>query len=331
MKKLQKILIVTLCGLLLPKESYSQGTPVIDATAIGTAIAGFAESSENAIKNGVQLANQLDIAKDTYDQMKGLKEFYEKIDAYIYNMQEAVDIYTTATELIKETSDIYKSVVNPRIQLDASGDVVTLINQLTYDTEEVAFLLNLLTNYIKDVASITQRVSAILDPDLFKWSSAERVEGIDASKTAMTRIKEAVKNVGNRVRKQNVERAKASELITAGIASPTEAALFIMSGMLSGLPIGSDFTYLFFKAKEEAETEKSETTTEETSVNRMKGVAGQIAPLFWALSAFVALFGLFKVVRKVQAQEDVGKAISIWITAVLLFIIFGQLYSLIFS
>jgi uncharacterized membrane protein (GlpM family) len=53
--------------------------------------------------------------------------------------------------------------------------------------------------------------------------------------------------------------------------------------------------------------------------------------MFWALTAFVFLFGLFKVVRKAQAQEDVGKAISVWLTAALLLLIFGQIYTTIFS
>lgn len=330
MRRLQKILIATLCGLLLPVEGHLQGAPVIDVSAIAASIAGFVESTETAIQNGVELANQLDVAKEIYDKMKKLEEVYEKIDAYVYNMQEAADIYQTATELIKQTSNIYKSVTNPRVQLP-SGEVVTLINGLAFDANEISSLLNLLTNYTKDVASITQRVAAILDPDLFKWSSAERVEGIDESKTAMTRIREVIKGIENKVKEIRENRAKASALITAGLASPTETMHLIIFGVRNGLSAGLDFTYLFMFMGDGEKEEKPETTTESTSINSMKGVAGYIAPLFWVLSGFVALFGLFKVVRKVQAQEDIGKAISIWITAILLLIIFGQLYSLIFS
>ncbi|MDR1225759.1 MAG: hypothetical protein LBK47_02525 [Prevotellaceae bacterium] len=312
MKKLKKIAIILLCGLL-PMKAGSQGTPVIDLSAIMATIAGFVESVETATKSGVELANQLEVLKKTYDEMKELKEVYDKIDAYVYNMQEVADIVKTSTEFIKTTSDIYKNAVNSRV----------------YDPRELAFLLNQLTSYTKEVATLTQRVSAILDPKIFKWDNAKRVEGIDESRAAMARIKEALKDVGNRVKKQTETRKEVDYLIEKGAVSSLEAAYLKLAKLTGGLPAGLDFTYLLMKA---AENEKKiEATTEETSSSRMKGVSGKVAPLFWALTAFIFLFGLFKVVRKAQAQEDVGKAISIWVTAVLLLLIFGQLYTTIFS
>jgi hypothetical protein len=312
MKKFKKIAIILLCGLL-PMKAGSQGSPVIDVSAIIATIAGFVESVGVATKSGVELANQLDVTKKTYDKMKELKEFYDKIDAYVYNMQEVMDIIETSTAITKSASDIYKNAATSRV----------------YEPRELAFLLDQLTIYVKEVASLTQRVSKILDPKIFKWSSADRVKGIDESKTAMTRIKEALGILSDKVEDQTETRKEVKELIEKGAVSPLEAAYLTLDNLTGGLPAGLDLTYLLMKAGENAK--KIEATTEETSSSRMKGVAGQVAPLFWALTAFVFLFGLFKVVRKAQAQEDVGKAISIWITAVLLLLIFGQIYTTIFS
>ncbi|MDR1416387.1 MAG: hypothetical protein LBJ57_03070, partial [Prevotellaceae bacterium] len=164
MKMLKKIAITTLCCLLLPVKS-SPNLPVIDLSAIAATIAGFVNSVEETTKSSVTLLNQLDAMEKTYEQMKDLKDVYTKIDAYMYNMQELADIIETSSAITKSTSDIYKSAVTSRV----------------YYPNELKFLLDQLTVYVKDVATLTQRVSAILDPKLFKWSSAERVKGVDES------------------------------------------------------------------------------------------------------------------------------------------------------
>jgi hypothetical protein len=316
MKKLRKILVAVMLSLLLPVKS-SPNMPVIDLSAIAATIAGFVESVQAATESGVTLLNQLDALEKTYDQMKQLKEFYDKIDAYVYNLQEIADIVETSTTITKMASDIYKYAANSRL----------------YDPRELAFLLDHLTSILKGAASLTQRVSAILNPKLFKWDNAQRVKGIDEAKTAMTRIKESLGVTKKKVEDQTAAREQMNYLIKKYAASSLEAAYLKLSKLSEGLPAGMDMTYSLLKSadNEGGATEKAEITTESTSVSRMKGVAGKIAPLFWVLSAFVALFGLFKVVRKVQAQEDVGKAAITWVTAVLLLIIFGQLYTIIFS
>lgn len=316
MRKLVKIAVFTLCGLLLPMQG-NTNMPVIDLSAITATIAGFVESVGTAVKSGATLLNQLDALKSLDSTMNQIDAVYKKVDAYMYNMQEIADIIETSTEIVEESSAIYKRAVSARV----------------YEPRELAYLLDQLTAYVKDIASITQRVSAIIDPKLFKWSSAERVAGIDESKTAMTRIRNELKKLKKAVVDQTELRKNLESLMNKQLVSPLEGAyaqLAVLTGEVKDLPTGMELTLLLAKAEESARKNR-ETTTESTSINKLQGVAGKVAPLFWVLTAFVGLFGLLKVVRKAQAQEDVGKSISIWVTAILLLITFGQIYTMIFS
>ncbi|MDR0619698.1 MAG: hypothetical protein LBG17_07370 [Bacteroidales bacterium] len=86
-----KKIIIMLLFSIIPLLPSSGQLPVTDIAHTSANVVGHAMSLTEAIEQGLSIVSQLSTLKQVYDQMKAVKETFDKVSNYIYNLQAIID------------------------------------------------------------------------------------------------------------------------------------------------------------------------------------------------------------------------------------------------
>jgi hypothetical protein len=304
-KMMKKIIIVLLLSFtpLLP----SSGQMVVTDPAHTTAsILGHFKSLEESIRSGVQLLNQLTVLRQTYEGMKAVKETFDKINQYIYNIQAITDAMQNLINITQRTSDIYKQAVRSN----------------TFDLDELTYLMDYLTSAIeqgtRNVGEITDYVSS----NKWRFTDKERKDGIEASAEKARKIKEELDARWEQIMRDIEQRKKIDYMNRNGLFSAFEA---YYANKEKEMSLGAELAYALSMTLGQS----TETDTVQSAAKKTTDLYDNLKTLFFALSAFIALIGAFRVYRKVNLEEDgLGKTAAIWFTSSLTVFILGSIVEL---
>jgi hypothetical protein len=302
---MKKIIIVLLLSFtpLLP----SSGQMVVTDPAHTTAsILGHFKSLEESIRSGVQLLNQLTVLKQTYEGMKAVKETFDKINQYIYDIQEIVDAAQSLINMIQRTSDIYKQAVRSN----------------TFELSELTYIMDYLTFAIEQGTQNVGKIKDYVTSSKWRFTDKERIDKIEDAESEIERIEESLENTAENLRLISEARKKIEYMNANDMFTPMEAYVANVTGRMTP---GGELRFALSMTLGQS----TETDTARSAAKKTTDLYDNLKTLFFALSAFIALIGAFRVYRKVNLEEDgLGKTATIWFTSALTVFILGSIVEL---
>jgi flagellar biosynthesis chaperone FliJ len=302
---MKKIIVVLLLSFM-PLLPSSGQTPVSDVVHTTSTTLGHFKSLEEAIKSGVQLLNQLTVLKQTYEGMKAIKETFDKINQYIYNIQEIVDAAQSLINIIQRTSDIYRQAVRSN----------------TFSLKELTFLMDYLTSAIEQGTRNVEKIKDYVTSSKWRFTDKERIDEIEDAESEIEKIEESLENTAENLESISETRKKIEYMNANGMFTPMETYVVNVTGRMT---LGAELTHALSMALGQS----TETDTARSAAKKTTDLYGNLKTLFFALSAFIALIGAFRVYRKVNLEEDgLGKTATIWFTSALTVFILGSIVEL---
>jgi methyl-accepting chemotaxis protein len=202
---MRRIIILLLSFIpLLPSSGQAPVTDVAHTTA--TTLGHF-KSFEEAVRSGVQLLNQLTVLKQTYEGIKMVKETFDKINQYIYNIQAITDAMQNLIDITQRSSELYRQVARSN----------------TFKLDELTYLMDYLTSAIqqgtRNVGEITDYVSS----NKWRFTDKERKDGIEDSAERAKKIKEELDAVADGMESIIETRKDIAYMNENGLFTPMEA------------------------------------------------------------------------------------------------------------
>jgi DNA-binding protein YbaB len=303
---MMKKIVVILLFSFIPLLPSSGQMVVTDPAHTAANVLGHFSSLEEAIQSGVSLLNQLTVLKQTYEQMKAVKETFDKINQYIYNIQAITDAMQNLINITQRTSDIYKQTVRSN----------------TFDLDELTLLMDYLTSAIeqgtRNVGEITDYVSS----NKWRFTDKERKDGIEAAAEKARKIKEELDAKWEQIMRDIAQRKKIDYMNRNGFFSPMET---YYANKEKEMTLGAELAYVLSTTLGQS----TETDTTQSATKKTTDLYDNFKKLFFALSAFIALVGAFRVYRKINLEEDnLGKTATVWFTSALTVFILGSIVEL---
>jgi len=330
MKTLKKTLYLLLL-LALPIAGKPQA-PVVDLPQIAATFLNFLQSLEQAIETTEKIAKGVAKADTTIKRLQAIRDVYDKINPILQNAQTIKDV----TQRMYYTIEITKNAYNIMRKSKHFTHHETIDFLDKYD-----FLLQSMT---RDV----NLLSTFLTPDAWKMNDKQRkdataeVEADLAAKEALARkllteimITERNRQLAEQLWEKGQFLTPFSYLMchtsTLCVDLPPSVAiqnvLFDISKSNSNAGEDDDS---FSPNKIDAKLELGVNQITAKNRNYYENMFKLTKILFFAVCAFMALFGALRIYRKIQAGEDfVGNA-SAWIFGILLVYGIGELISIFF-
>ncbi|MDR1182340.1 MAG: DUF4134 domain-containing protein [Bacteroidales bacterium] len=307
MKKIIAVLLLSFTPLLP-----SSGQMVVsDPGHTAASVLGHFKSLEESIRSGVQLLNQLTVLKQTYENMKSLKETFDKINQYIYDIQEIIDAAQSLINIIQRASDIYKQAVRSNM---------FNLNELTYFMDYLNFAIEQGT---RNVGKIKDYVTS----GKWRFTDKERKEAVEAAAGETGEIEAGLWLIQEQMKRAIEQRRKIDYMNKNNLFGVAESYYINKGGRLT---LGAELVYAVSKAVDKTipDTQSVESTAR-SAAKKTTDLYDNFKKLFFALSAFVALIGAFRVYRKFNLEEDgLGKTAAIWFTSALTIFILGSIVEL---
>ncbi|MDR1056459.1 MAG: DUF4134 domain-containing protein [Prevotellaceae bacterium] len=302
MKKIIAVLLFSFTPLLP-----SSGQMVVtDPAHTAASILGHFKGLEESIRSGVQLLNQLTVLKQTYEGMKAVKETFDKINQYIYDIQEIIDAAQSLINIIQRTSDIYKQAVRSN----------------TFDLSELTSLMDYLTSSIQQGERNVGKIKDYVTSSKWRFTDKERIDAIEAAAREAKRIKEELDAKMQQTMRDITQRKKIDYMNRSGLLGALET---YYANKEQELTLGAELAYVLSTAF----GQNTETDTARSAAKKTTELYDSLKKLFFALSAFIAFIGAFKVYRKFNLEEDgLGKTAAIWFVSALTVFILGSIVEL---
>ncbi len=303
-----KVFIIFL--LLLTAWPVKAQLPVTDAAVLAATIQAHTQSYGNAIQSATTLLNTLDVMKKAQENMRAVKDVYDKVNEKIYQIREIIEATENLVNITKQSAEIYRQVVRS--------------NQFT--VSELTYILDYLNSAVLSATHNIEKIGKVLDPYL-PLTSKERMDLIEEADAKTRKTLEELFEKKKHLTEIIVAGAKIKKLTDEKLVSPLEMYYANSSPNTKDVLLpGMELVYLFAQANLEKETEFDTATS---AAQKTTQLFADFKKLYYALSAFIALLGAFKVYSKINHGEDnIGKSIGIWFTAVLAIFILGSIVEL---
>jgi hypothetical protein len=302
MKKIITILLFSFAPLLP-----SSGQMVVtDPAHTAANVVGHAMGLTEAIEQGLSLITQLSTLKQVYEQMKAVKETFDKINNYIYEIQSVIDATSGLVAVIQQTSDIYRLASRANV----------------FSTPELISLMDHLTSIVQRATRTATTIKDYITQDKWRFTDKERKDAIDSAASSIEREQTNLEKIESNIKSQVEISKKIDYMNTHALFSPLDA---YYANREQELLLGSELVYAFSKTL----GEETEFETAQTAAKKTTNLYDDLKKLFFALSGFIALIGAYRVYRKVNLEEDgIGKAAAIWFTSALTVFILGSVVEL---
>jgi hypothetical protein len=298
---MKKFIIILLLSFI-PLLPSSGQMVVTDPAHTAANVVGHAMSLTEAIEQGLGIVSQLSTLKQVYDQMKAVKETFDKISKYIYDLQSIIDATSNLVRVIQQTSDIYKQAARSNV----------------FTVDELMELMDYLTMSIQQATKSSNAIIDYVSSGKWRFTDKERKDAIDADASTVANVKTSLDAMFDEQNRIIDSRKKIAYMNNNGLFSPMEA---YYANKEQEMSLGSELAY----ALANLFAQSTETDTAQSAAKKTTQLYDNLKTLFFVLSGFIALIGAFKVYRKANLEEEgLGKTIAVWFTSALTVFILGS-------
>ena len=328
MKKLLYLLLFAILPLLGKTQA-----PVIDVPQISATFLNFLLSLEQAIETTEKIAKGLTRADTTIKRLQEIKDVYEKVNPILQNIQLIKDV----------TERMYYTI-------ETSKNAYDVIRKSKYFTHREA--IDFLDRYDFLLQSMTRDVEilgSLLKPNAWKMNDKERKDAIAEVQAELAAKEALARELFLELMITEHNRMLAEKLLGSGqLLTPFSYLQVHATTLCLDLPPSLVIQNLLSDVYA-SDGSFEETDDDSFSPNRvdpaMELNINQITSknrlyyenmfrlskiLFFAVCAFMALFGALRVYRKIQAGEDFVGSVAAWIFGILLVYGIGELISIFF-
>jgi hypothetical protein len=279
---------------------------VTDPAHTAANVVGHAMSLTEAIEQGLGIAGQLTTLKQVYDQMKAVKETFDKVSKYIYDLQSIIDATANLVKVIQRTSDTYKQAVRSNV----------------FTVNELTDLMDCLTIAVQQATKSSNAIIDYVSSGKWRFTDKERIDAIDGQAALIASVNA---DIDAKFEEQNriIEvRKKIAYMNDNGLFGGLDA---YYANREQEMMLGAELAYALSKAFGQS----TETDTVQSAAKKTTQLYADIKNLFFVLSGFIALIGAFRVYRKISLEEDgLGKTVITWFTSALTVFILGSIVEL---
>lgn len=317
--------------LLLPFSGNSNA-PVIDISQISASFLSFLQSLETAIETTEKIAKGLAKADTTIKRLQAIRDVYDKINPILQNAQTIKDITENMYYTIETTKNAYD--IMRRSKHFTHYEAIDFLDR--YD-----FLLQSMT---RDVSTL----STFLKPDAWKMNDKERKDATAQAQADLAAKQALARKLLMDIMITEHNRRLAQQIWENGqLTTPFSYLQCHFSTLCLDLPPSIRIQSVLADVHtDNSSTEENDDSFSPGSIDPSQELNGNHITsknrayyenmfklskvLFYAVCAFMALFGALKVYRKIQLGEDFVGSVAAWVFGILLVYGIGELISIFF-
>jgi hypothetical protein len=313
-RNLAVVLAVVLATGFPMKTAKATGTPVIDISAIATAIANTFETLAQAAEHTEKFRNIIAAGEKTWAAVEAVRDITNTVHDGIRTAQELAEIYNYYARVVNNVIDGIQFVSSERRNLPGGSKG---------DFQYALSLIDFYSRTLNDASKVFLQTTRYLDAAKTQMNQYQREMEFRRLLKELGDI-EAVLDVANERLLAYLLQKEYIQYIMA-----VRQGRAMLSRDMNDIHI-SDFSEFlasgfgviqFVDRVTVAMEEKQGVMPEEVDVKPIP--IGPYRQIFFAISAIVLLFGAYKVFERIQLGEDIYKSIAVWFLASLFCLLVG--------